>query len=317
MDSIILGFNVVLPLMVYMGLGFYFNKINWLSETTISEMNKIAFRVFLSILIFLNSYNVDTDSIFTTSNLKLLTASVSSVLVTVFLAEIICKKFNVSTARKAVITQGTYRSNLALFGITVCEAIYGAGNTGTIGMLMAILIPLFNILAAIIFANANAEGSKLSITAVLKSIATNPLVVASISGLALSFLHFEIPPLPMTILVNLSKLATPLSFILLGASLVFKNMIDDIVPVFLTTFTKLILMPLCVLSIAIAFGVRNVELVALLGCFASPVAVASYTMAKEEDIAPDLAGEIVAATTVSSIFTIFIFITGLSYFSLI
>ncbi len=317
MESIILGFNVVLPLMVYMVLGFYFHKINWLSETTITEMNKIAFRIFLSILIFLNSYNVDTDNIFTTSNLKLITASVISVLVTVFLAEVICRKFKVSSQRKAVITQGAYRSNLALFGVSVCEAIYGAGNTGTIGMLMAILIPIFNILAAIIFASANSDGSKLSITDILKSIATNPLVIASVSGLTLSFLHFEITPLPMTILVNLSKVATPLSFILLGASLVFKNMMDDILPIFLTTFTKLILMPLCVLSIAIAFGVRDVELVALLGCFASPVAVASYTMAKEENIAPDLAGEIVASTTVASIFTIFIFITGLSYFSLI
>ncbi len=317
MESIILGFNVVLPLLVYMVLGFLFKKLNWLSDLTITEMNKIAFRVFLSILIFLNTYNVDTDTIFTTKNLKLITFSVSSVLITVFLAEVICRKLKVSVPRKAIITQSTYRSNLALFGLSVVESIYGPGNSGTIAMLMAILIPLFNILAAIIFTSAKSENSKPSISSVMKSIFTNPLVISSISGLALSFMHFEIPELPMSILVSLSRIATPLSFILLGASLVFKNMKEDIVPIFIATFTKLILVPLCVLSIAIMFGVRDVELVALLGAFASPIAVASYTMAKEDDIAPDLAGEIVASTTITSIFTIFFFITAFSYFSLI
>ncbi len=317
MESIILGFNVVLPLLVYMVLGFLFNKLNWLSEVTVNEMNKIAFRIFLAILIFLNSYNVDTDTIFTSKNLKLITLSVSSVLITVFLAEIVCRKLKVSVPRKAVITQSTYRSNLALFGLSVSESIYGPGNSGTISMLMAILIPLFNVLAAIIFTSAKSENSKMPMSLILKSIVKNPLVIASISGITLSFLHFEIPALPMSILVSLSKVATPLSFILLGASLVFKNMMDDIVPIFFATFTKLIIVPLCVLTIAITFGVRNVELVALLGAFASPIAVASYTMAKEDDIAPDLAGEIVATTTVVSIFTIFLFITVLSYFSLI
>ncbi len=317
MDSIILGFNVVTPLIVFMIIGYVINKLGWLSAVTVTEINKVVFQIFLSVLIFLNSYNVDTDTIFTTKNLKLITLSVGSVLITVSIANFICKKLNVSVDRKAVITQSTYRSNLALFGLSISESIYGSGNSGTMAMLMAVLIPVFNVLAAIIFTSANATGTKVSKSAILKSIGKNPLVISSLLGLALSFLHFEIPPLPMSILVSLSKVATPLSFILLGAGLVFKNMAADIKPIFFATLTKLIILPVFVLSIAIYFGVRDVELVALLGCFGSPIAVASYTMAKEENVAPDLAGEIVATTTVVSIFTIFLFIAGLSYFSLI
>ncbi len=317
MDSILLGLNVVMPLLAYMILGYTLHKIRWLSQVTINEMNKITFRTFLSILIFLNSYNVDTDNIFTQKNLLLLAFSVSAVLVTVIIVSVVCNKLGVSKDRQAVITQGTYRSNLALFGLSVCEGIYGQGNTEIIAMLMAILIPVFNVLAAIIFTKANSNESTLSMTTILKSIVKNPLVISSISGLALSFLHFEIPQLPMTILVNLSKIATPLSFILLGAGLVFKNMKADIIPLFFTTLTKLVLLPLCILSIAIFFGIRGIELVALLSCFGSPVAVASYTMAKEDKIAPELAGEIVATTTIASIFTIFMFITSLNYLGLI
>ncbi len=317
MDSIILGFNVVMPLLTYMILGYILHKIGWLSKVTVNEMNKISFRIFLTALIFLNSYNVDTSKIFSTENLKLIIFSVSSVLFIVVLTNFVCKKLGVNVERKAVITQGTYRSNLALFGISVSEAIYGQGNTETIAMLMAVLIPVFNILAVTILTSADSKEDNLSFTSLLKNILKNPLVIASISGITLSFLNFEVPQIPMTILITLSKIATPLSFILLGAGLVFNNMTADIKPIFYTTATKLVVLPLCVLFIAITFGVRNAELVALLGCFGSPVAVASYTMAKEENVAPELAGEIVATTTISSIFTIFLFITLLNYFSLI
>ncbi len=317
MDSIILGFTVVFPLLVYMIIGQVVYKSNWLSDITITEMNRLIFKLFLPSMIFLNSYNVDTDNVFTTDNLKLIILAISSVLLMVIAAELICKKFNVSAERKAIITQGTYRSNLALFGLSVSAAIYGEGNQGIIAMLMAVLIPVFNILAAIIFTSVNSSESKLSIKAVAKNIARNPLVIASLSGLLLSFMKFNIPVLPYSILTNLSRIATPLSFILLGAGLEFKHILKDKAPLFFTTLAKLVIMPILVLGLAVTLGIREVELVALLGCFASPVAVASYTMAKDEDVEPDLAGEIVAVTTVASIFTMFMFIATLSYFSLI
>jgi len=67
----------------------------------------------------------------------------------------------------------------------------------------------------------------------------------------------------------------------------------------------------------LALGMRTYSLVALLGVFASPAAVSSYTMARDMEVAPDLAGELVAVTTLLSIVTMFFWIAVLRYYSFI
>lgn len=68
---------------------------------------------------------------------------------------------------------------------------------------------------------------------------------------------------------------------------------------------RLIGNPLITVGVGKLVGFQEIELVALLSMSACPTAVASYTMAKEMNADGDLAGEIVATTSMLSIFTIF------------
>ncbi len=316
MNSIILGVNVVTPLMVYIILGYSIKALGWIKDETITEMNSIVFKIFLSMLIFLNSYGVDFETVFVKENMQLIILSVTTVLLTIGVSELICRKNKIEKARKAIIVQGVYRSDLALFALAISTAIYGEGNQEAISIIMAVLVPLYNVIAVTLLANGKEEG-KVGLSKIVPSVTKNPLVIASVLGLTLSFLNIELQSLTMGILYDLSKVATPLSFILLGASLVFDNMLKNKKAIILTSIGKLVIVPLFVIIVAVTLGIRGQELVALFACFASPVAVASYTMAKNEDVEPELASEIVAFTTLGSIFTIFIFIVSLNYLSLI
>ncbi len=310
MNSIILGFNVVLPLAVYMTLGFGMKRRNWLSEKTIDEMNIVVFNVFLSALIFLNTYSVDTSTILDEKNLKIISLSVVVVFATIFTANLVCKKLNIAPKRKAIIVQGSYRSNLALFALAITTAIYGEDGGDIVSLIMAVLIPIFNIAAVVILQSSSDVGED-RLKNIIYSVVKNPLVIAALLGLILSAMNFVFPKSIMDILVGLSKVSTPLAFILLGASLEFSNMLSNIKPILVVSLVKLIIVPTVIVFLAIKLGIVGKDLVSLMGCFASPVAVAAYTMAKEVDVEPSLSGEIVAFTTIASMFTIFIFIVGL------
>lgn len=75
---------------------------------------------------------------------------------------------------------------------------------------------------------------------------------------------------------------------------------------------KLVLAPLLIVGGAWLLGFRGVPLVSIFALCCVPTAVSSYTMAVEMGADGPLAGEILAVTTVSSIVTVFLWVSVLS-----
>lgn len=318
--SVYLGISVVFPLIVYMLIGAILKKSGWLSDAILTKMNRVVFQIFLFALIFRNSYSLDLQSAFQKENMQLLLLALISVGVVFAGAAACCKLLaakspSMNKKRRAVIVQGIYRSNLALFGLPVSLAIYGEGNQGAIAILMTVMVPVYNIIAVILLSDAS--GQKVTPLQLVKQVISNPLVCSSILGMSFNMLGISLPEIVTDVVRVLSRTATPLAFIVLGGSLIFTNIKRDIKTVVCVCFIRLIIIPMAVIGIGIGLGMRNHAIVALLGAFASSTAVASYTMAKNNEIEPELAGELVAATTVCSVITMFGWITVLDYIGVI
>jgi predicted permease len=61
MENIILAFSVVFPLMVMMLTGYLLQKKKVTDEHSLNIMNKMVFKVFLPILLFINIYSMDLE----------------------------------------------------------------------------------------------------------------------------------------------------------------------------------------------------------------------------------------------------------------
>ena len=59
--------------------------------------------------------------------------------------------------QQSVIVQGIYRSNYVILGIPIVSNIYKGDNIATITMLIAIIVPLFNLLAVYLFEHFNGQ----------------------------------------------------------------------------------------------------------------------------------------------------------------
>lgn len=312
MENLILSFNIVLPIFLILSLGYILKKLKILDELTTKNMNSINFKVFLPLLLFYNVYKTDLSVVF---NPKLLIFSIISVILVFLLLFIIIPLLEKDNRKRGVIIQGIFRSNFVIFGVPVCEALFGQNATGVASMLIAVVVPLFNFLAVICLEIY--RGGNINFKKIIKGIITNPLIIASIIGLF--FIYFKIKlPTPIEKTINdISKIATPLAFILLGSSFTFSAFSVYIKQLSITILGKLIIVPGIVLYIAALLGFRNVELTCLLSVFASPTAVSSYTMAEQMDGDSILAGQIVVLTSIISIITVFLWIFILKQFNLI
>jgi predicted permease len=266
-------------------------------------MNKLVFRVFLPLLLFLNIYSLEPDDAFNKENGSLLLLSALSILFVVILMHFLMPIFVKNKNKCSVMIQGVFRSNLVLFGIPITASIYGEDRIGIVSLLAAFIVPLFNVLAVIVLEYY--RGSKVNYRNILLNIIRNPLIIASATAFVLLALRIQIPELLLSPLSSLSKVATPLAFIILGGTFQFSRISINIKYLITVVLGKLILFPLVVFAIAIALGYRGEALVALIGVTASPTAVSSFTMAVEMEADGELAGQIVVFTSIISIVTLF------------
>lgn len=303
MENFLLAFNVVFPIFLIMMLGVILKRKNMLDEKSLNVMNSLIFRLFMPTLLFFNIYNMGDLSTLSFDNLKLLVYAFISILIVLFLAWLIYMP-NVKDRKKlSVLIQGVYRGNFVLFGLAIADSLYGKESLGTVSLLTAIVIPTFNVIAVILLEYYS--GNEVNKIKLIKQVFKNPLIIATLTAIVFLVLKINIPKPVYKAIGDISKIATPLAFLVLGAGLKFGNILKNLKYLISVNILRLIGNPLITVGLGKLLGFQGIELVALLSMSACPTAVASYTMAKEMNADGDLAGEIVATTSMLSIFTIF------------
>lgn len=306
MENIKLAFSVVFPLMVMMFVGYQLKKRGVIDKHSMNVMNKMIFKIFLPILLFINIINMEPEEALSQDNIKLLIMTILSVIGSVILGQIIFSRFIKNKQKCSVMIQGIFRSNLVLFGLPIAASIYGEDRTGIVSLLAACIVPLYNILAVIVLEAY--RGGKVKFKNVFFGIVKNPMIIASALAVILFMLGIHIPDFFMSPLISMSKIATPLAFIVLGGTFQFNNLLKNIKYLFVVSLGKLVILPTIVFFVAYVLGFRGEAIIALIGTMASPAAVSSFTMAMEMDADGELAGQIVIITSIVSILTIFMWI---------
>ena len=295
--------NAVLPMCLVMALGYGTRRLGWIRREEISAINKIAFRIFLPCLLYYNVYCSDLSGSF---DPLLMAYAVGGVLLTFGLAlgyTLLTEKL---PERRGVMIQGMFRSNYVIMGIPVATALLGADQLGTVSILIAVVVPLFNMLSVIVLEVF--RGQKPKPLHILGQIAKNPLVIGSVLGILTLAAGIRLPHILEQTIQNISAIASPLQLFLLGAFFQFSGLKTYRRELVTVSAAKLIVAPGLFLGLGALLGFRGVAFVSLIGVFASPTAVNSFTMAQQMGGDAELAGDIVVTTSTVSILTMFLWI---------
>lgn len=295
--------NAVLPMCLVMALGYGTRRLGWIRREEISAINKIAFRIFLPCLLYYNVYCSDLSGSF---DPLLMAYAVGGVLLTFGLSlgyTLLTEKL---PERRGVMIQGMFRSNYVIMGIPVATALLGADQLGTVSILIAVVVPLFNMLSVVVLEVF--RGQKPKPLHILGQIAKNPLVIGSVLGILTLATGIRLPHILEQTIQNISAIASPLQLFLLGAFFQFSGLKTYRRELVTVSAAKLIVAPGLFLGLGALLGFRGVAFVSLIGVFASPTAVNSFTMAQQMGGDAELAGDIVVTTSAVSILTMFLWI---------
>ena len=295
--------NAVLPMCLVMALGYGTRRLGWIRREEISAINKIAFRIFLPCLLYYNVYCSDLSGSF---DPLLMAYAVGGVLLTFGLAlgyTLLTEKL---PERRSVMIQGMFRSNYVIMGIPVATALLGAAELGTVSILIAVVVPLFNMLAVVVLEVF--RGQRPKPLHVLGQIVKNPLVIASALGILTLAAGIRLPHILEQTIQNISAIASPLQLFLLGAFFQFSGLKTYRRELVTVSAAKLIVSPGLFLGLGALLGFRDAAFVSLIGIFASPTAVNSFTMAQQMGGDAELAGDIVVVTSAVSMLTMFLWV---------
>ena len=275
MESLLISLEIVLPLFLLMALGYVIKLTGMMNETSVKQVNKVIFKIFLPLLVFCNIYNTELAESF---NSQLLLYAVAGVLIQFVLSLCLAILLEKDNSRRGVMLQGMFRSNFVLFGIPISTSL-----------------EMFN-------------GKRPNVGKILLGIVTNPLIIGSVLGVLFVLFQIPIPTSIYDTITDISSIATPLAFIILGASFSFGDVGKYIKEVLLVLGAKLLVFPALFLGIALLLGFRDAPLAVLLTVFGAPIAVSSFTMAQQMGGDDKLAGQLVVFSSIFSIGTMFLLI---------
>ena len=303
MENLMISANAVLPMCLIMALGYGTRRLGWIRREEISVINKIAFRIFLPCLLYYNVYCSDLSGSF---DPLLMAYAVGGVLLTFGLSlgyTLLTEKL---PERRGVMIQGMFRSNYVIMGIPVATALLGSDQLGTVSILIAVVVPLFNMLAVVVLEVF--RGQRPKPLHILGQIAKNPLVIGSVLGILTLAAGIRLPHILEQTIQSISAIASPLQLFLLGAFFQFSGLKTYRRELVTVSAAKLIVSPGLFLGLGALLGFRGVAFVSLIGIFASPTAVNSFTMAQQMGGDAELAGDIVVVTSAVSMLTMFLWV---------
>ena len=313
LESFLVAVNAVVPFMILLGVGYLAIRFRLTDRAFMNRLNALNFRLFFPFMMFNSIYGAKPEDM--PSPALILTGVVTLVLLVALLMLVVPRVVK-ENPRRGVIIQAMFRSNLVIYGIPLTVSVFGAERSSVCGMMVLIMVSLFNIFSVIVL-ELFREGGKVRFGQLALGLVKNPLLQGSVVGLLFYLFRLRLPAFIASPVSSLASLATTLAMIVLGANLVFEEIKKNRRTITLVLIVRLVLLPLVVVPVGWLAGLRGVELFLVLMIFGTPVAAASYPMAQNMGGDGQLAGQLVFVSTVASLGTIFAFIYALSRLGLL
>jgi len=271
-------FLVILPLVLLVALGQLIAKTGMFSAADWAGLEKLSFRVLLPALIIRSIAHSDLS-------LQSSGLYVAAMLVAISVAGALTLGLRITLPKTALnnpqlssMFQAVTRWN-ALITLPVAAQLFGPAGLTTVTIAMAFLIPFNNVLNVGLLSALHSGA--FHPWKVAKSIALNPLIMASAVGLALNLGNIPIPAPLDTTLSMISRSALAIGLLCVGAGFSVRRLFHLDWQVAWTVGIKTLLAPALVAAMAQTFGLGAMETLCAMLVVATPTATNGYIIARQ------------------------------------
>ena len=298
LDTLEFSLSITGPIFVILGLGAWLRRIGLLNDAFIEVGSRLVFNVTLPALLFISVSKTRLDA---TANFALIGFGAAATLL-VWGASGLTARLAVRAARdRGVVVQGIFRSNMAIIGLAYCVNAYGEPGLAAASLYVGLVTILYNVLS-VVSLSASLQSSH-GVGRIIRSVALNPLIIGILLALPVSISGLRLPAVLLQAGEYFAQMTLPLALLCTGAALDFRSLRHDPRDAVLAASGKLVVVPLLFVLAGTALGFRGMELGILLLMSSAPSAAAGYVMVRAMGGNAALAANIVALTTVGSLFS--------------
>lgn len=212
---------------------------------------------------------------------------------------IIRKIYQIPSARFGVYTQSNVRFNTYM-GLAIVASLFQQQGLTLFAIILAISIPIVNILSVL----ALTEKEGMDFRGISASLVKNPLIMGCVVGVLFNFSGLQLWGGLSAFIQQLAGCSLPLGLICVGAALQFLALKNELLPLFINTFSRLLIMPALAYGLCQYLDFSKLEMQIFVLYFALPTASASYILTKVLKGDSQLMAGIISLQTLCSALTL-------------
>lgn len=293
--------DIVAPIFFILFLGYLLRRSQLIDDAFVATGSKLVFVITLPALVFMSIARMDFHAVFNPQQLGYVLVGI---LASFGLIWWLAARWIKAPEDLGVFVQGAFRSNYGIIGLAVSFNLFGDAGLAQASLLLALVIPLFNVLSILCLSIPMQRSESMKLSATLLEILKNPLILAVLFALPVSWFGIQLPQVVAKTGTYFANLTLPLALLTIGASLNLKSLHDTSALAFWATALKLVILPVVLTFGAWLYGFGGEELAILMVLFGCPTAAASFVMARAMGGNAQLAANIVLTTTLGSVLTL-------------
>jgi len=295
--------GVVIPIFVIVLLGYLLQRSQLIDDAFINTASRLVFIVALPTLVFMSIAGTDFQAVF---NPALLGVVFAGVLISFVATWWLAARRIKAPEDLGAFVQGAFRSNYGIIGLALSYNLFGSDGLSQASMLLALVIPMFNVLSVIALTvpMQGRDGGGISIPQILKAVVRNPLIIAVLLALPFSYFGLHLPETLDTTGQYFANLTLPLALLTIGGTLDLKSLRRSSGMAFWASAVKLLILPALVTPAAALLGFAGQDLAMLFVLFGCPTAAAAFVMARAMGANAKLSANIILITTLGSVLSL-------------
>lgn len=210
-----------------------------------------------------------------------------------------------SARNSAMLAAAVSMTNTGFVALPILKTLFG--QPGVLAAAIATIFVgavLFPVLVVILEIDRGGASRGVSGGALIRQIATNPVILATLCALAWSIVGMRLPGPVVSLLTILGEALTPCALFSIGLDLTLGELRERVRLYALLTVLKLAIVPLVVYALCLAARLDHTATVAAVVCAAVPTAKSAYVLAVEYDVEKPVVSGVISMTTLFSVVTL-------------
>lgn len=270
--------STILPFFILISLGWVARERRFMPDEFLEPANQLTFYFAIPAMILNSVSHSSLDKEFHPDVLLMTLVSAALIYALVWVG---CKVAKVPKELAGTLVQCCGHGNLGYIGLPFAYYFLGESGLAKTAILVSFMVILQNILSVSVLQQPDSDETFTDkIIHILKGVATNPVIISSMTGIMLSGFKIPLPLIIQRTLEILGGMASPLALLLIGASLSFGTIRKYARLISVAVIAKLVLLPTIGLLIYTGFGLPPTSYLPGLILLSCPTATIAYVMAR-------------------------------------